>query len=79
MVLVPEGQDHLVDLEKKTILIVDNDKTILYSMKKALEKKAYNLFFADSGDNALVILKKEEIDFFLTALQDELLQEGRNG
>lgn len=69
MVLVPEGQDHLVDLEKKTILIVDNDKTILYSMKKALEKKAYNLFFADSGDNALVILKKEKIDLAIVDLR----------
>ena len=56
-------------LEKKSILIVDDDKRILYTMKKALENADYNLFFADSGDNAFTILKKEKIDLALVDLR----------
>ncbi len=56
-------------LGKISILIVDDDKRILYTMKKALENTDYKLFFADSGDNAFTILKKEKIDLAIVDLR----------
>jgi CheY-like chemotaxis protein len=50
-----------VTADKKSILIVDDDKRILYAFKKALEKSGFNLFFADSGDNAFSILKRKRL------------------
>lgn len=64
-----EGVVFSVALSKKSILIVDDDKRILYALKKALENKGYNLFFADSGDNAFAILKKEKIDLAIVDLR----------
>lgn len=55
--------------DKKSILIVDDDKRILYAFKKALEKSGFNLFFADSGDNAFSILKREDIDLAIVDLR----------
>ncbi|MDD4343709.1 MAG: response regulator, partial [Eubacteriales bacterium] len=55
--------------EKKSILIVDDDKRILYAFKKALEKTNYNLLFADSGDAAFAILQSESIDLAIVDLR----------
>lgn len=55
--------------EKKSILIVDDDKRILYAFKKALEKTNYNLLFADSGDAAFALLQSESIDLAIVDLR----------
>ncbi len=59
----------LIKKKTKNILFVDDDKRILYAFKKALEKTEYQMFFADSADNAFLILKNEEIDLAIVDLR----------
>jgi len=50
-------------MKQKTILIVDDEKNILMTLKRILEdeKENYVVFFADSGSRGLEILKDENI------------------
>lgn len=50
---------------KPTILIVDDDYYTLELLKKVLEKRELNLFFAMDGEEALDLLKKEPVDIIL--------------
>ena len=48
-------------MSEKKILVVDDDKSILKLFKNAFEMKGYLVATAESGEEALGILKKEEI------------------
>lgn len=50
-------------MKQKTILIVDDEKNILMTLKRILEdeKEDYVVFFADSGIRGLEIVKRENI------------------
>ncbi|MEE8185190.1 MAG: sigma-54 dependent transcriptional regulator [Thermodesulfobacteriota bacterium] len=50
---------------KPTILIVDDDYYTLELLKKVLEKRELNLFFAKDGEEALNLFKKEPVDIIL--------------
>ena len=53
--------------EKKTILVVDDDKTILESLKKVLQSEGYSVYTAENGGEAL---EKLETQYFNLALLD---------
>ncbi|GJQ49795.1 MAG: response regulator [Planctomycetia bacterium] len=55
-------------MKQKTILIVDDEKNILATLKRILEeeKEGYRVFFADSGIKGLEILKCENIHLIIT-------------
>ena len=48
---------------------MDDDKRILYSFKRALEKTDYTLHYADSADSAFALLKTERIDMVVVDLR----------
>ena len=52
-------------MHKPTILIVDDEKYTLDLLKKVLEKRELNLFFAVNGEEALDLFKKEPVDIIL--------------
>jgi len=54
-------------VEKKSILVVDDDKTILKSLKDILESEGYNVDTAETGREAI---EKSEARFFNVALLD---------
>lgn len=51
---------------RKTILIVDDEKDIQDVLSMCLEEEGYKLVFADDGEEAVEIFKKEEIDCILS-------------
>ena len=52
-------------MHKPTILIVDDEDYTLDLLKKVLEKRELNLFFAMNGEEALDLFKKEPVDIIL--------------
>ena len=46
-----------------TILVVEDSKGVRTMIKSILDRQGYNVHTADSGDNALEMLKKPEINF----------------
>jgi two-component system response regulator HydG len=50
---------------KPTILIVDDENYTRDLLKKVLEKRELNLFFAKDGEEALDLFKKEPVDIIL--------------
>jgi len=52
-----------------SILIVDDDKNILYFLKEVLAKLNHQLVTADSGVRALEILEKQDFDLIVSDLQ----------
>jgi len=56
-----------MDKEKKSILIVDDDKAILKSLKGILKSEGYSVDTAENGRGAI---EKSEIQFFNLALLD---------
>jgi len=53
--------------EKKTVLIVDDQESIITALKRALESEQYNILSALSGSEALEIIasRRDEDDIFL--------------
>jgi len=49
----------------KSILIIDDEKSILTSLKGALNDENYQVFTANSGQNGLEILKQNQVDIVL--------------
>ncbi len=47
-------------MNKKKILIVDDDIQILNLLEKAFERKGYSIHTAETGEQALEIMKNEE-------------------
>lgn len=52
--------------EKRTVLFVDDDEQILRSLERGLLDESYNKLFAKSGQEALEILRKEEVHVIVT-------------
>lgn len=53
-------------LYRRTVLVVDDDPFILLYVEKALCMAKYNVRTADSEDQALAVLRKQQIDLVLT-------------
>ena len=66
--------------EKKTILVVDDDPTLLDLERKILTEKGYSVLMAEHGGVALEIIEKQAVDLIITGIKmgqmdgDELLR-----
>ena len=57
------------NLTKQTILIVDDQESIRVALSKMLSKEGYEVFLAESGENALGILRGKKINVMLSDLK----------
>ncbi len=48
------------NLTKQTVLIVDDQESIRIALSKMLSKEGYEVFLAESGENALEILREKK-------------------
>jgi two-component system response regulator HupR/HoxA len=48
-------------MEKRAVLFVDDDETVLKSIEKSLTDESYDKYFAKSGEDAIEILQREEV------------------
>lgn len=48
-------------MEKRAVLFVDDEETVLMSIEKCLTDESYNKYFAKSGEDALEILRREDV------------------
>ncbi|MEA2109576.1 MAG: response regulator [Pseudomonadota bacterium] len=55
--------------EKKAILFVDDEMSILRSLKRAFLDSGYQLYFADSGAKGLAALKAKDIDLVVSDMR----------
>lgn len=68
----------------KTILIVDDDKSILHTFTRILQKKGYKIVTAETGKEAIERAKNNQFDLALVDIRlpdmdgTELLSETRN-
>ncbi len=53
-------------MEKKTILFVDDEEKFLKSLNRGLRDEPYNTLFANSGKEALEVLKCNEVHVLVT-------------
>lgn len=53
-------------MEKKTILVVDNEETIRKTLLKILEKEGYKVLTAADGQAALEILREHRVHLILS-------------
>jgi len=56
-------------MEKRTVLFVDDEEKILRSLKRGLMDESYKSLFANSGREALEILKKNEVHVLVTDMR----------
>lgn len=67
--VIPRATDTTDDLMgDETILLVDDERILLYLTRELLENKGYHVFCAENGKQALEILEKETVDLLLTDL-----------
>ncbi len=50
------------NVKKSRILIVDNDEDVREALVQTLGKEEYQIFLAESGDEALTIVKEKKPD-----------------
>jgi DNA-binding response OmpR family regulator len=50
---------------KKKILIIEDERTLLMALKSKLEKEGYNIVFAEDGEEGEKLIKKETPDLIL--------------
>ena len=48
-------------MEKRAVLFVDDDETVLKSIERCLTDESFDKYYAKSGDDALEILQREEV------------------
>ncbi len=60
---------------KHTILIVDDEENIRFSLKGGLEDEGYNTILAGSGEEALKLVEKQDVDLILL----DIWMPGRDG
>jgi DNA-binding NtrC family response regulator len=48
-------------MEKRAVLFVDDDEILLKTIEKSIKDESYNKYFANSGEDALEILRREEV------------------
>lgn len=51
------------------VLVVDDEKDILTSIRRVLRKHDFNLLLADSGEKALALLKEREVDLVMSDMR----------
>lgn len=64
-----------VDRNSATILVVDDSKTIVFTLKKILEQDGYNTLVANNGMEAVNIARSEDPDLILM----DVIMPGING
>jgi len=55
-------------LEKKVVLIVEDDRTVGESIRSLLKKRGYTLFLACNGKEALPFIRQKNVDLVITDL-----------
>ncbi|MBI4848946.1 MAG: HDOD domain-containing protein [Nitrospirae bacterium] len=55
-----------MDKERQTILFVDDELSILNSLRRLLQDEAWDLIFAESGEKGLELLNKQEVDIIIS-------------
>jgi DNA-binding NtrC family response regulator len=65
-------------VEKKRVLLVDNEKTLLWAFKKALGGNGLLLDTADTAENCISLLQRIDYDFVVSDLRlsEHRLEEG---
>lgn len=67
------AQDQLVipasDAERTVVLCVDDEESILSSLKRALRKQPFELLTANSGEEALALLEARKIDLVVSDMR----------
>jgi two-component system, NtrC family, response regulator HydG len=53
-------------VEKKKILVVDNEETIRETLLKILEREGYNVLTAEDGQAALEVLRTEKVNVVIS-------------
>lgn len=61
-----EDQSPDVPVKKPTVLLVDDEESILSSLRRLLRSQPYEILLADSGARALEILKERPVDLVMT-------------
>ena len=56
-------------MEKRTVLFVDDEEKFLNSIKRALLSESYETLFANSGKEAIEILKQNEVHIIVTDMR----------
>jgi len=56
-------------VEKRTVLFVDDEELILRSLKIAFLEEQFNQLFAESAQEALEILQKEQVHIIVTDIR----------
>ncbi|HBG25502.1 MAG: hypothetical protein A2Y10_14545 [Planctomycetes bacterium GWF2_41_51] len=56
-------------MEMRTVLFVDDDKLVLSSLKRGLIDEEYNKLFAESGQEALSLLEKYEVNVIVSDMR----------
>jgi two-component system response regulator HupR/HoxA len=56
-------------MEKRTVLFVDDEERVLGSLRRGLLDEPYNTLFANSGKEALEILKQQEVHVIVTDMR----------
>jgi YesN/AraC family two-component response regulator len=62
-------------VENRTVLFVDDDEIVLRSIKRGFLDEPYNQLFANSGQEALEILQKEDVHVIVT----DMIMPGMDG
>ncbi|MBF0566386.1 MAG: response regulator [Nitrospirae bacterium] len=55
-------------MEKKRVLIIDDEEIVRRSCKRVLETEGYDVVLASSGENALLEMEKDAFDLVITDL-----------
>jgi DNA-binding NtrC family response regulator len=55
-------------MNKRAVLFVDDDEIVLKSIEKSIADEPYNKYFAKNGEEALKILKQEEVHVIVVDL-----------
>tara|TARA_R110002072_G_scaffold64203_6_gene159793 strand:+ start:3050 stop:6250 length:3201 start_codon:yes stop_codon:yes gene_type:complete len=63
------ASERYVDVEKKTILVVDEEEVIRELIMEMLEKYGYNAISAKGGTEAIFLFKKYDVDLVITDLR----------
>ena len=56
-------------MEKRTVLFVDDEEKLLRSLKRGLLDEPYKTLFANSGEEALEVLKNNEVHVLVTDMR----------
>ena len=56
-------------MEKRTVLFVDDEEKLLGSLKRGVLDEPYNTLFANSGKEALEVLKGNEVHILVTDMR----------